>query len=96
MRWWRGLKLLLFMRCRDAAPLISQRMDRPLSPEEEGGLSVHLVLCRSCRRYRGQVALLRRVMLMAGTLPPPVGRHALTQEARSRIRKRLASGGAPH
>ena len=95
MRWWRGLNSLLFMRCRDAAPLISQRMDRPLSPEEEAGLSVHLALCPSCRQYRGQMALLRRVMRMAATLPPAAGRHALTSEARSRIREGLETGGAP-
>jgi len=89
MRWWRGLKSLLFMTCRDAAPLISQAMDRTLAAQDRAALRAHLSICPSCRRYRGQLVLLRRVLVFvhAHSLRPGVER--LTPQARTRIRLEL-------
>jgi len=88
MRWWRGLNSMLFMRCREAAPLISHSMDRPLPPEDSAALHVHLVLCPACRRYRGQLALLRRVLRLVQIEPPSLAR-TLPSDARTRIRVAL-------
>lgn len=89
MRWWRGLKLLLFMTCRDAAPLISHAMDQKLTGHERAAVGLHLSICPSCRRYRGQITLLRHVLLR---LVPISTRHssaALSPDAKLRIRSRL-------
>ncbi len=88
MRWWRGLNSMLFMRCRSAAALISHAMDRRLPPEDSAALYVHLAICPACRRYRGQLALLRRVLLLVG-VHPPTGGAPLSSEARTRIRVAL-------
>jgi predicted anti-sigma-YlaC factor YlaD len=87
MRRWSALRLILFLTCRDAAPLISHAMDRRLEKPEHAALRVHLAICPNCRRYRRQLMLLRRaLMLLAGMQPPPPA-DALPPEARSRIRQ---------
>ena len=87
MRWCRSLSAMLFMRCRSAAALISQATDRRLPPEDSAALHVHLVICPACRRYRGQLALLRRVLRLVGI--EPAGLRPLSPEARTRIRVAL-------
>jgi predicted anti-sigma-YlaC factor YlaD len=79
---------MLFMRCRSAARLISQAMDRPLPTEESAALRVHLAICPACRRYRGQLALLRRV-LRAVEGQGYSGVSPLPPDARRRIRVAL-------
>ena len=69
MRWWRAIKLLLFMNCRHAAPLISHSMDRSLPAEERAAVAVHLMGCNHCRRYRRQLVLLRDVLYSIAAAP---------------------------
>jgi len=76
---------MLFMRCRRAARLISHSMDRPLPSEEGAALRVHLTICPACRRYRGQLVLLRRV-LRAVEVNTPSSVSPLPPDARTRIR----------
>src|SRR5438067_1301495 len=84
---------LLNLKCRDAASLVSHGMDRDLSAAERAGVSIHLTICRSCRKYRGQLVLLRRLMkLLLDLAAPPAGRQ-LPPEARERIRSRLEHDG---
>lgn len=45
--------------CRQAAQLISQRCDAPLTPGQRLRLSWHLLLCGACRRFSHQTALMR-------------------------------------
>ena len=82
----------LNLTCRDASRFVSQQMDRDLEMSERVGLSIHLALCGSCRRYRRQLELLRRVTNLAFRHPLPNGRCALSPEARERIRARLGTG----
>jgi hypothetical protein len=89
MTWWRGLITTLSMTCRDAAPLISHRMDRPLSAGEDTALHVHLAICPACRRYRGQLVLLRQCIQLLGAQGAPTEVSALAPEARVRIREAL-------
>ena len=51
---------LLNLNCAEAARLIAERMDRPLRRPERIGLSIHLFLCKWCRRYRLQLQLIRK------------------------------------
>jgi predicted anti-sigma-YlaC factor YlaD len=88
MRWLRAINSMLFMRCRSAAALISHAMDRRLDPEDRAALGVHLAICSNCRRYRRQLALLRRLLPLV-ELRPPASVCPLSTEARTRIRVAL-------
>jgi predicted anti-sigma-YlaC factor YlaD len=83
------------MTCRDAAPLISQAMDRPLDPVDRAAVGLHLAVCPPCRRYRGQLLFVRRLLEQVGPSGPPPrsGAPQLSVEARARIRQRLEQPG---
>ena len=48
--------------CRDASALMSQRLERRLSPLERFGLWLHLIVCAACRRFETQIGLRREAM----------------------------------
>ena len=89
MRWMRGLRLFLCMSCRDAALLISQATDRQLPPWDRAAVRLHLSICRPCRRFRGQLSLLRRILILFRDHPPGPDLESLPTPARSRIRLEL-------
>lgn len=71
--------------CRQAARLISDAMERDLPAVDRIGMSLHLAICRACRRYRRSVAFLSQLLRMqAGKESSPV-RTRLSQAAKSRI-----------
>jgi hypothetical protein len=78
--------------CRDAARMLSESMDRRLTPPERLGLRVHLLLCGLCRRYGRQLIFLRKLMgafaKILETGSPP-GASEMSAEARARVRERL-------
>ncbi|UUM26632.1 zf-HC2 domain-containing protein [Acinetobacter colistiniresistens] len=41
--------------CRQATQLLSEKQDRPLLLREQTHLQLHLLACRSCRRYGKQI-----------------------------------------
>ena len=53
---------ILTMRCDEASLLLSKEQDAPLTAVERWAMSLHLVSCRVCRRYRKQLKLLRGVL----------------------------------
>jgi hypothetical protein len=79
--------------CKDASHLISERQERPLGLRERWGLWLHLLICKYCRRFERQVAMLSRALRELGR------RHAadtqqgidLGPEARARIRAAIAA-----
>ncbi|QIT18435.1 zf-HC2 domain-containing protein [Acinetobacter pittii] len=46
---------LFMLTCRQATQLLSEKQDRPLLLREQSGLQLHLLACRSCRRYSKQI-----------------------------------------
>ncbi|MDA1139247.1 MAG: zf-HC2 domain-containing protein [Planctomycetota bacterium] len=50
------------LKCQEAARLISDSLDRPLSLRERLGLRTHLLMCRMCARCREQMLFLRKAM----------------------------------
>jgi len=48
---------LINQNCRCATRLVCESEDRPLSALERTGLTIHLLGCRSCRRYRDQIKI---------------------------------------
>ncbi len=81
----------LNLNCRRAARLLSDAGERPLSRLERFGLAAHLLGCRSCRRYRGQL----RLITAALRVPDPPADARLSAEARSRINRSLDAAGDP-
>ncbi len=73
--------------CRHAADLLSRELDGPLAPRERVRLRWHLLMCRLCRAYGGQLRLLRRVCARAAAAEAPA--EALGPTARARIRATL-------
>jgi len=54
-----AIKRILTLRCDESARLVSQSLDRDLSPSERWAVRLHAMICRSCRRYKKQLALIR-------------------------------------
>jgi len=59
-----------WLKCRDAARLASQAMDRRLTLGERAALRVHLSICEGCTNFRKQVEFLRAAIRQLGTRDP--------------------------
>ncbi|MDA3914067.1 zf-HC2 domain-containing protein [Oleiagrimonas sp.] len=56
------------MSCSKATRLISEGQDRDLTATERARLSLHTMMCRSCRRFESQMNVLRTLArTFAGT-----------------------------
>jgi hypothetical protein len=53
-------------KCRQAARLLSEGQDRPLSLGEQLPLGLHLLACPACRAFQQQLRLLRQASRRAG------------------------------
>lgn len=51
-----------WLRCREAAQLSSQALDRNLSFGERVRLRAHLAICGGCTNFEKQLAFLRRAL----------------------------------
>ncbi|MCU4582177.1 zf-HC2 domain-containing protein [Acinetobacter gyllenbergii] len=47
--------------CRQATQLLSEKQDRPLLRLEQTHLQLHVLACRSCRRYGKQIKSLSQL-----------------------------------
>ena len=99
MRFPAGLGMLLTLSCRLASQLLSKAQDTQLTMTERVALRLHLLICRSCRRFNRQLILLRQILrlLVARTRAgkaletplPPAQRRQLLQRIGSAIQKKL-------
>lgn len=48
--------------CSEVHRLVSERLDRDLSPLERIRVRFHLLICVACQTFNGQMALLRQAM----------------------------------
>jgi hypothetical protein len=89
----KGLLQILTLRCESASELASRELDEPLRALERAALWGHLLVCRSCRRFRGQIRLIRTALRLRERLPsgaqPEVA--GLSAEARHRIARAIAA-----
>jgi hypothetical protein len=80
---------VLFPSCRESARLQSDALDRQLPFFRRLGLSLHLLVCKCCRRYGRQIAFLRvaghKCAQGEDHMPSPT----LPPEARERIKRAL-------
>jgi predicted anti-sigma-YlaC factor YlaD len=56
------MKIPFRLTCKEAHRLVSEELDRTLSPGERLRVRMHLFACHSCSRFGQQVALLRSAM----------------------------------
>ncbi|MDZ7825670.1 MAG: zf-HC2 domain-containing protein [Gammaproteobacteria bacterium] len=78
------------LNCAEASRLASEKRDRALTRRERLGFRFHLLMCRNCRRYAAQLALLGRAARQLRRRNPPVEADSRTlPEARQRIAERL-------
>jgi predicted anti-sigma-YlaC factor YlaD len=96
MRWGARVSAwpvkLVTVTCAEATRLASARLDEPLPLAGRLRLSVHLVICKWCRRYTRQIALLRRIARCAAEAPAAgTAAPALGAEARARMKAALTS-----
>jgi hypothetical protein len=59
-------RLARFVNCRQAARLMSDAQDRPLSLRDSLKLRLHLHWCVACTRYQQQVGFLRKALRRYG------------------------------
>lgn len=74
--------------CHDMSRLSSQSLDTKLPFFTRFRMGVHWLICKWCRRYRAQIALLRRAVSRLGSEAPDTA-PSLPPETRERIRKKL-------
>jgi hypothetical protein len=80
--------------CRHASRLQSEALDRPLSRWERLGLSIHLMLCRMCRRYGRQLRVLQEVSQAQARQQPGLDEKSLQPSSRERMKAALRNGSA--
>jgi predicted anti-sigma-YlaC factor YlaD len=81
---------LLSVSCTEAARLISESQDAPLSLTDRVGLRLHLAICQHCRRYQRQIHLMRQVFSQYSDHLAPT---RLPEEARQQIIRELEREG---
>ncbi|HZM34343.1 MAG TPA: zf-HC2 domain-containing protein [Burkholderiales bacterium] len=52
--------------CKEVTRLVSQGLDRPLSPGERLRVRLHFLICRGCARFERQMAFLRLAVRRLG------------------------------
>jgi hypothetical protein len=79
----------LSLNCREATRAQSDALQGPLSPARRIGLSLHLLLCKWCRRYGRQIRFLHEAAREHGEELAEASPQALSNAARTRIKQRL-------
>ncbi len=82
----------MLLSCRDASRLQSEALDKELSLSKRLGLSLHLVICKWCRRYGKQIRFLRHAAHEHPENLSEAVPQKLSPEARERIKQRLRAG----
>ena len=84
--------------CKDVTRLLSEAMDASLPIGKRIGVRFHLLLCRFCARYERQLLLIRetaRRLAAIGDMPALPAGDPLSEEAKDRIRRSLATPHTP-
>jgi predicted anti-sigma-YlaC factor YlaD len=87
---------ILTLKCEGASSLTSRELDEPLSVPELLAVRGHLLVCRSCRRFRRQLLFLRLAVQRQNARLEQAGaeQDALSPEARVRIERVLTEADA--
>jgi hypothetical protein len=86
LSFFRGLKLLLTLKCDHASHLMSDSFERDLGAWERWAVRMHQVSCRYCRRLAQQLCAIQQAAQARGR---EAGQ--LSADARARISKAIAT-----
>ncbi len=91
MSWPKDVLKILTLRCEEASVLTSRELDEPLGLAERLAVRGHTLVCRSCRRFRRQLELLRAALNRRDVATEEAGPDCdgLSVEARARIQRVL-------
>jgi len=79
--------------CKEVSRLISEGLDRPLPFGQRLAVRLHLAICKLCSRYQRQLRFLQQATQQLPEHGEESSPHALSIEARRRIRRRLDEHG---
>jgi predicted anti-sigma-YlaC factor YlaD len=84
--------------CREISELVSRSLDHELPRAERLAVTLHLLYCKACRRFRRQVLTLKTAMARLASDASCAERAEiphLAPEARERIKRTLRESHAP-
>ncbi|MFN3189894.1 MAG: hypothetical protein ACE361_05170 [Aureliella sp.] len=61
-KFFRKIKLIFTIRCEQASLLASESCDRKLESHERMALSMHQLVCWSCRQFERQLGFIRKAV----------------------------------
>lgn len=93
MKFFSALRLILFLKCEQSTHLVSESLDRDLSPVERWAVRVHYIGCWSCRRFGKQIKLLREATRIGHAAHES---DQLSSEARECIEEAIRNAGTDH
>jgi hypothetical protein len=88
---------LLNLPCEEISKLVSLSLDSELPRAERLAMSMHLLYCKACRRFRQQVLSIKTAMNQLSTDTSRTGLEgvaSLSPEARARIQRALRDADA--
>jgi hypothetical protein len=90
-----GLVQILTLHCEAASELMSRELDESLPRLDRAALVCHLLACKSCRRFRAQIQLIRKAVRRRERLLVETDTHGglLSSEARNRIALAIRDAG---
>jgi predicted anti-sigma-YlaC factor YlaD len=90
-----GLLQILTLRCEAASELSSRELDESLPRVDRIAISCHLLACKSCRRFRKQIRMIREAVRRREQLLVETDGNGglLSSEARNRIAVAIREAG---
>lgn len=79
------------LNCKQTSELISQAIDRPLTPRERWNLRLHLWICAACRNFRKQLHWMRKCIRQSVQQAEENTQIRLSDDARQRIARRIST-----
>ncbi len=91
MNWRDHLRRLLALRCEESSLLASQELDEPLGTSDRLAMWGHVLVCRSCRRFRHHLRRIGAAYRRRGAygIDPESAAEGLSPESRRRIAEAL-------
>lgn len=93
------IKRILTLKCEESTRLVSESLDRDLSPGERWAVRLHALCCWSCRRFRKQIEVIRQAMERYGAdgePSPAPGGARLSDAARAKMSQAIARQSTPN
>ncbi len=89
-----AIKLILTLKCEQSNRLISQSFDADLSRCERLAVRLHVLMCRSCRKFKKKLRLLHEMLQqdeLSSVIATSMKDITLSTEDKNRIQKSLSS-----